>query len=113
MGGRASGYADEVAQAVQVDGNSRFRVVAGSRRSQAAEMALPAGGSTGGPENRHPDSDQWVLVLSGTGMAIVDSEEHDLRPGTLLLIEAGEAHELQSGPDEPLATLNIYAPPEY
>jgi len=54
-----------------------------------------------------------VLVLSGTGTAIVDGAEHDLRPGTLLLIESGEPHELRSGPDEPLATLNIYAPPEY
>ena len=96
-----------------MDGNSRFRVVAGSGRSQAAEMALPPGESTGGPDNRHPDSDQWVLVLSGTGTATVEDSEHDLTPGTLLLIEAGEAHELRSGPDEPLATLNIYAPPEY
>jgi mannose-6-phosphate isomerase-like protein (cupin superfamily) len=102
-----------VAQAVQVDGNSQFRVVAGSARSQAAEMALPAGESTGGPDNRHPDSDQWVLVLSGDGTAVVDGAEHELSPGTLLLIEAGEAHELRSGPDAPLATLNVYAPPEY
>lgn len=88
-------------------------MVAGSERSQAAEMALGPGESTGGPDNRHPDSDQWVLVLSGTGTAIVEGAEHELAPGTLLLIEAGEAHELRSAADETLATLNIYAPPEY
>ena len=76
-------------------------------------MELAAGDSTGGPDNRHPESDQWVLVLSGTGTAIVEEAEHELSPGTLLLIEAGEVHELRSGPDEPLATLNLYAPPEY
>jgi mannose-6-phosphate isomerase-like protein (cupin superfamily) len=76
-------------------------------------MALAPGDSTGGPDNRHPGSDQWVLVLAGTGTAVVDGTQHDLSSGTLLLIEAGEAHELRSGPDEPLATLNIYAPPEY
>lgn len=102
-----------MAQAVHVDGNSSFRVVAGSGRSQAAEMALGPGESTGGADNRHADSDQWVLVLSGTGTAIVEGDEHDLSPGTLLLIEAGEAHELRSNPAETLATLNIYAPPEY
>ena len=102
-----------MAQAVQVDGNSSFRVVAGSERSQAAEMALPPGGSTGGPENRHDSSDQWVLVLSGSGTAIVDDSEYELSEGTLLLIEAGEAHELRSAPDEQLATVNFYAPPEY
>lgn len=106
-------YAAGVAQAVQVDGASRFRVVAGSERSQAAEMALPPGGSTGGPDNRHERSDQWVLVLSESGTAIVDGSEYELSAGTLLLIEAGEAHELRSAPDEQLATVNFYAPPEY
>lgn len=76
-------------------------------------MALPPGRSTGGPDNRHSGSDQWVLVLSGAGTAIVEGAEHELSRGTLLLIEAGEAHELRAGPDETLATLNIYAPPEY
>ena len=102
-----------MAQAVHVDGTSKFRVIARSERSQAAEMALPPGGSTGGPDNRHADSDQWVLVMSGSGTAIVDGAEYELSPGTLLLIEAGEAHELRSAPEEQLATLNIYAPPEY
>ncbi len=106
-------YAEGVAQAVHVDSASDFRIVAGSKRSQAAEMALPPGGSTGGPDNRHDHSDQWVLVLSGTGTAIVERTEYNLSPGTLLLIEAGEAHELKSAPDEPLATVSIYAPPEY
>ena len=76
-------------------------------------MALPPGESTGGPDNRHDESDQWVFVLSGTGTAIVDGAEYELSPGTLLLIEAGEAHELRSAPNEELATVNIYAPPEY
>jgi mannose-6-phosphate isomerase-like protein (cupin superfamily) len=102
-----------MAEAVRITGGSGFRVVAGSTRSQAAEMTLPPGGSTGGPDNRHPDSDQWVYVVSGTGAAIIDHDEHQLSAGTLLLIEAGEAHELKSGPAEPLVTFNVYAPPEY
>lgn len=102
-----------MAQVVQVDGDSPFRVVAGSDRSQAAEMALPPGGSTGGPDNRHDSADQWVFVVSGAGTAIVDDAEYELSAGTLLLIEAGEAHELRSAPDAGLATLNVYAPPEY
>ncbi len=102
-----------MAQVVQVDGASQFRVVAGSERSQAAEMAIPPGRSVGGPDNRHERCDQWVLVLSGSGTAIVDGADYALSPGTLLLIEAGEAHELRSAPEEALATLNIYAPPEY
>ena len=76
-------------------------------------MALGPGESTGGPDNRHDTADQWVFVMSGSGTAIVDDSEYELSSGTLLLIEAGEAHELRSAPEETLATLNIYAPPEY
>ncbi len=102
-----------VAKSVQIAGGSGFRVLAGSQRSQAAEMTLPPRGSTGGADNRHTDSDQWVFVVSGTGTAVVEDAELGLSPGMLLLIEAGEAHELKSGAVEPLVTVNIYAPPEY
>jgi len=36
-----------------------------------------------------------------------------LRPGTLLLIEKGEAHEIANTGSLPLVTLNIYTPPAY
>ena len=76
-------------------------------------MVLPPGGSTGGPSNRHANSDQWLYVVSGEGEAIIDGERHKLPAGTLLLIEAGEAHEILNPGAEPLTTFNIYAPPEY
>lgn len=90
-----------------------FDVVAGTRRSQAATMVLGPGESTGGPENRHPDSDQWLYVVSGSGRAVVEGATVELGPGTLLLIEAGEAHEISASEDGLLETLNVYAPPEY
>jgi mannose-6-phosphate isomerase-like protein (cupin superfamily) len=90
-----------------------FRVVAGTMRSQAATMVLARGESTGGPDNRHADSDQWLYVISGSGRAVVGGRQIDLQPGTLLLIEAGEPHEIVNTRDRPLETLNVYAPPEY
>ncbi|MDX1660288.1 MAG: cupin domain-containing protein [Gemmatimonadota bacterium] len=89
-----------------------FDVVAGTSRSQAATLVLEAGRSTGGPDNRHPDSDQWLYVVSGHGRATVENEEIELGPGDLLLIEAGEAHEIAAA-DEALETINVYAPPVY
>jgi mannose-6-phosphate isomerase-like protein (cupin superfamily) len=53
------------------------------------------------------------LVLSGAGHATVEEETGELTPGTLLLIEAGETHEVASHGDAPLKTLNLYAPPAY
>jgi mannose-6-phosphate isomerase-like protein (cupin superfamily) len=90
-----------------------FRVLAGTRRSQAATMTLAAGKSTGGDENRHPGKDQWLFVLSGRGEAVVEGKKRALKPGTLLLIEASEKHEIRNTGRAKLETLNIYAPPAY
>ena len=90
-----------------------FKVVAQGKKSQAATMVLEIGASEGGPDNRHEGSDQWLYVLSGKGRARVGGEQITLDPGTLLLIEAGEAHEISNDGDVPLETVNIYAPPVY
>jgi mannose-6-phosphate isomerase-like protein (cupin superfamily) len=90
-----------------------FRVVAGTPRSQAAWMTLAAGESTGGPDNRHAESDQWLFVVSGSGTAIVDGERVPLAGGDLLLIAAGEGHEIRAADEAALVTVNVSAPPEY
>lgn len=90
-----------------------FRVLGGTERSQAAAMTLAAGRSTGGPDNRHGSSDQWLYVVSGSGDATVEGERVPLVAGDLLLIAAGEAHEIRAAEHEALVTVNVYAPPEY
>ena len=94
-----------------------FEVVAGTDRSQAATMVLSPGQATGGPANRHPEADQWCYVADGTGVAVVDGEERRLRPGVLVCIEAGEAHEIRNDAGDedgaPLRTVNVYAPSVY
>lgn len=90
-----------------------FEVLARSARSEAAAMTLAPAESTGGPDNRHQGGDQWLLVLSGRGRAIVCGEEVALAPGLLLLIERGEAHEVRGEGDEPLRTVNMYSALEY
>jgi mannose-6-phosphate isomerase-like protein (cupin superfamily) len=90
-----------------------FRIAAGNRRSQSATMTLAAGDSEGGPDNRHRGADQWLFVESGTGMAIVNGTRVKLRPGSLLLIERGDRHEIRNTGRRPLRTLNVYVPPAY
>jgi mannose-6-phosphate isomerase-like protein (cupin superfamily) len=90
-----------------------FDVLGGTERSQAATMTLDPGRSTGGPTNAHGASDQWLYVVSGTGTAIVEGERYDLEAGTLVLVEAGETHEITNTGTDPLETINVYAPPEY
>ncbi len=98
---------------LQVGASSGFRVLAGTKRSQAATMTLAPGTSTGGVENRHARSNQWLYVVAGSGEAVVEGTRCDLEPGSLLLIEAGESHEISATGERPLQTFSIYAPPEY
>ena len=90
-----------------------FQVVGETARSQGAFMTLAPGAATGGPDNRHPTSDQWLFVASGSGSAIVEGERVDLEVGDLLLIAAGEGHEIRAADGAPLVTLSVYAPPVY
>jgi mannose-6-phosphate isomerase-like protein (cupin superfamily) len=92
---------------------SAFQVIIGNSRSQAAEMTLPPGKSEGGPDNRHKGADQWLFVVSGRGVAIVNGKTHRLAKWTLLLIERGDTHEIRNTGRTPLRTLNFYVPPAY
>jgi mannose-6-phosphate isomerase-like protein (cupin superfamily) len=94
--------------------NHYFAIVLGNRRSQAAEMVLPPGESEGGPDNRHRGADQWLFVVSGKGRATVNGRRHPLQPGSLLLIERGDTHEIKNTSRFfSLVTLNFYVPPAY
>ncbi|HEX5487821.1 MAG TPA: cupin domain-containing protein [Rhodanobacteraceae bacterium] len=90
-----------------------FRLAPSTPRGQVAEMTLRRGASTGGPDNSHPRSDQWLYVVAGNGEATVDGRNRKLDPGTLLLIEKGESHEIRNTGTTNLQTLTFYAPPAY
>jgi mannose-6-phosphate isomerase-like protein (cupin superfamily) len=89
----------------------RFHVVLGGEHSQAARMTLAPGETQGWPDNRHRDADQWLFVVSGKGVAIVEGRRLALRQGTLVLIQRGERHEIRNSGSGPLKTLNVYVPP--
>lgn len=90
-----------------------WRVVGSASGAQAALMTLEAGNSTGGDDNRHEKSEQWLLVLEGKGTAWVEGKKVSLLPGVMLCIEKGEAHRVEASAELKLKTLNFYAPPAY
>jgi len=90
-----------------------FRVAFEARAVEAAEMVLAPGTSEGGADNDHRGADQWLFVVSGTGMAVVDGERIALKTGTLLLIERQEKHEVCNTGRGLLKTLNFYSPPTF
>lgn len=90
-----------------------FRVAFDVRKAQAAEMVIEPGGSEGGADNRHRGADQWLFVLSGSGMAQVEGRRVPLKAGALLVIEKGERHEVRNTGRTLLKTLNFYYPPAF
>jgi mannose-6-phosphate isomerase-like protein (cupin superfamily) len=90
-----------------------FRVVLGNRHAQAAEMVIAPGGHEGSAENRHRGSDQWLFVVSGKGVAVINGKRCTLRKNTLLLIRRGDRHEIRNSGIAMLRTLNLYVPPAY
>lgn len=90
-----------------------FRVSVGNVRSQGAVMVLGPGDSEGGSDNRHRGADQWLFVVSGAGLAIVNGRRLSLRAGSLVLIEARDTHQIRNTGRTLLKTINIYLPPAY
>ncbi len=90
-----------------------FRLAFDVGRVQAAEMVIAPGASEGGPDNRHRGADQWLYVVAGNGVALIEGEPQALKPGCLLVVERGERHEIRNTGRTSLKTLNLYAPAAY
>ncbi|HEV8543393.1 MAG TPA: cupin domain-containing protein [Verrucomicrobiae bacterium] len=90
-----------------------FRVAIGNDRAQSAEMVLDPGETEGGRDNHHRGADQWIFVVSGSGSATVNGKKLSLLPGTIVLVEKGENHEIKNTGTTPLRTVNLYVPPAY
>src|SRR5690349_7341308 len=92
-----------------------FKVLASSGNAQAAMMVQRPGQKSGEEvENEHPNAEQWLFVVSGTGTARVGKRRVSIGDNSLLLIEKGEAHQIENtGRRRPLITLNLYVPPAY
>lgn len=54
-----------------------------------------------------------MFVVSGEGAILVEGERIPLLPGHVVLIEAGERHEVRNESNRPLVTWNVYAPATY
>jgi mannose-6-phosphate isomerase-like protein (cupin superfamily) len=96
-----------------------FDLLAKTRSAQAAMMILrPGGESDETPTNEHPKCEQWLLVISGSGEAIIGKNRTSLRrvllvEGSLLLVEKGELHQIRNTGRRTMRTINFYIPPAY
>src|SRR3954463_13537549 len=97
----------------------QFDMLVATVNAQAAKMTLrPGKSSDSEPGNEHPDCEQWLFVIEGTGEAIIGKRHANLRHykltrNSLLLIEKGELHQIKNTGKRSLSTINFYVPPAY
>jgi mannose-6-phosphate isomerase-like protein (cupin superfamily) len=93
---------------------AEFRPVMTSRTVQAAIMSLRSGESSSNRiENEHPRAEQWLFVVSGTGVGRLGTRRVRLKKGDLILIPKKVPHQITNTGRARLVTLNLYAPPAY
>ncbi|CAN5716047.1 hypothetical protein BH24CHL5_BH24CHL5_06560 [soil metagenome] len=92
--------------------NNAFRqVIETGEREQVVVMAIAAGDEIGAEV--HGDTDQVLIVIAGTGEAIVDGQSRAVGEGDLVFVRAGRDHNLVNRGSTPLRLITIYAPPEH
>lgn len=87
------------------------RVLWTGEHCQLVIMTIPPGGEIG--EETHPDTDQILSFVSGTGEAMVSGEKRKVAQGDLVVVPAGRKHNFVNTGDNPLILYTVYAPPEH
>lgn len=73
----------------------------------------PGATSSESSSNEHAWAEQWLYVVSGTGVARIGRRSVKLREGSLLLIARREPHVIENRGRSNLVTINVYVPPAY
>lgn len=96
----------------QAKDNQYFRqVLATGKKVQVVIMSIPAGGEIG--EETHPDNDQTLLLIDGTGQVVLNGQATDYEAGDLVLVPAGTKHNFLSKGDAPMKIITTYSPPHH
>ncbi len=87
---------------------------------KAAGKTTPMGCATGGSStlvqineplalHTHDDSDEFIYVIAGQGLARVSGREEPLGPAVFLMVPRGMPHTISAGPKKPLVLMSIRA----
>ena len=92
--------------------NEAFRrEILTGEHEQVVVMTIPPGSEIG--DEVHPDTDQVLTFVDGTGEARLDGETTAVEPNDLVFVRAGTRHNFVNTGDRPLRLITIYAPPEH
>ena len=87
------------------------RVLWTGEHTQLVIMTIPPGGEIG--EEVHPDNDQILTFVSGTGEATVSGAKKQVAQGDLVVVPAGMKHNFVNTGPNPLILYTVYGPPDH
>jgi quercetin dioxygenase-like cupin family protein len=80
-----------------------------SQRMTMSIATFPAGSAP--PLHVHPDEEEMVYVLAGTGRLVNEGEDVRLEPGVAFRVPVGARHGAVNDGDAPLRLLCVFDPP--
>ena len=87
------------------------RVLFTGEHTQLVIMTIPVGGEIG--EEVHPDNDQILTFVSGTGEATVSGAKKQVVQGDLVVVPAGKKHNFVNTGPNPLILYTVYGPADH
>lgn len=98
---------------ITTESDDFFTVVSTTDKCQVALMRLLPDANSGDYGTDHPDADQVLIVMEGRGHAKIEDRTIELEEGDVLLIKAGEKHQIMADGASSLRTMNVYSPVAY
>lgn len=105
-----TGYSTDIEKTTEENENFRTVLYTGPN-AQLVVMTLQPGEDIG--QERHDSVDQFIRVESGSAVAILDGDRHELESDWVVMIPAGTEHNVINTSDEPLRLYTIYSPPNH
>jgi len=90
-----------------------FEILETTKRSQTAALALEVGEATSDQPNRHPESDQVLIVLEGELAGEIGGEKLPLKVGDSVIVKANTPHRFVNSGKARAVAFSVYAPPAY
>lgn len=74
-------------------------------------MIRVAPGETVRPAHSHPNGEEAIYVISGSGRVLIDGAIHAVRAGSAVRFPQGQVHMLQNSGVEEMKVVCFFAPP--
>jgi quercetin dioxygenase-like cupin family protein len=88
-------------------------VTADSLNAQHCSMCLirVAPGQTVRPAHSHPNGEEAIYIISGSGRVMIEGVVEPVRAGSVVLFPQGKIHMLQNSGTEEMKVVCFFAPP--